>query len=51
MVCCGVEIQQTLKAQGASFTITVSAVECSSLQPVFSEHLYAVADGDILWDC
>ena len=29
---------------------TVSALEKSSMQPVFSEMLYAVADGDIVWD-
>ncbi|CAK9200263.1 unnamed protein product [Sphagnum troendelagicum] len=47
---CALDIE-TLKTQDASLTITVSAVECSSQQPVFSEHLYAVGDGDILWDC
>lgn len=26
------------------------ATERSSMQPVFSENLYAVADGDVLWD-
>ncbi len=45
-----VQIQQAFKAQDASFTITVSGVERSSMQPVFSERLYAVADGDVLWD-
>jgi ATP-dependent Lon protease len=45
-----VQIQQAFKAQDASFTITVSGVERSSMQQVFSERLYAVADGDVLWD-
>lgn len=38
------------KVQDASFTITMSATERSSMQPVFSENLYAIADGDVLWD-
>ncbi|CAK9867701.1 unnamed protein product [Sphagnum jensenii] len=45
----GLDIE-AFKAQDASFTITVSGVERSSMQTVFSERLYAVADGDVLWD-
>lgn len=37
-------------SQDVSFLATVSALEKSSMQPVFSEMLYAVADGDIVWD-
>jgi len=39
-----------LKVQDASFSITMSGTERSSMQPVFSESLYAIADGDVLWD-
>ncbi|KAG0554007.1 hypothetical protein KC19_12G055900 [Ceratodon purpureus] len=41
---------ETFKAKDASFTVTVSGTERSSMQPVFSENLYAVADGDVFWD-
>jgi hypothetical protein len=38
------------KARDASFTVTVSGTERSSMQPVFSENLYSISDGDVLWD-
>lgn len=41
---------EALLRQDVSFLVTVSALERSSMQPVFSEMLYAVADGDIMWD-
>lgn len=41
---------ETFKTKDASFTVTVSGTERSSMQPVFSENLYAVADGDVFWD-
>lgn len=41
---------QALHSQDVSFMATLSALEKSSMQPVFSEMLYAVADGDIVWD-
>lgn len=41
---------EALKARDALFTVTVSATERSSMQPIFSENLYFVADGDIIWD-
>lgn len=41
---------EALHRQDVSFLATVSALEKSSMQPVFSEMLYAVADGDIVWE-
>ncbi|XP_073387197.1 uncharacterized protein [Physcomitrium patens] len=41
---------EALHSQDVSFMATLSALEKSSMQPVFSEMLYAVADGDIVWD-
>ncbi|KAG0621365.1 hypothetical protein M758_3G014200 [Ceratodon purpureus] len=41
---------EALHNQDVSFLATVSALEKSSMQPVFSEMLYAVTDGDIMWD-
>lgn len=38
------------KVKDASFTVTMSGTERSSMQPVFSENLFCVADGDIHWD-
>lgn len=41
---------EALKARDASFTVTVSGTERSSMQPVFSENLYSVVDDDVIWD-
>lgn len=41
---------QELNSRDASFTITISGIERSSMQPVFSENLYTVYDGEVLWD-
>jgi len=38
------------KVQDASFTITMLGIERASMQPIFSENLYTIADGDVLWD-
>lgn len=43
-------VLQAFHAQDVSFTATVSALERSSMQPVFSECFYSVSDGDIIWD-
>ena len=43
-------ICKAFKAKDASFTVTISGMERSSMQPVFSENLYAVVDGDVFWD-
>lgn len=43
-------ICKALKARDASFTVTVSGTERSSMQPVFSENLYSVVDDDVIWD-
>ncbi|CAK9856215.1 unnamed protein product [Sphagnum jensenii] len=45
----GMDLEE-LNSRDASFTITISGIERSSMQPIFSENLYTVYDGEVLWD-
>eukprot|EP00897_Mesotaenium_endlicherianum_P007422 jgi/Mesen1/6708/ME000344S05988 len=40
----------TLWDEDASFSVSVLALERSSMQPVFGTHLYSVTDGDVVWN-
>eukprot|EP00271_Cylindrocystis_brebissonii_P002895 TRINITY_DN13652_c0_g2_i1.p1 TRINITY_DN13652_c0_g2~~TRINITY_DN13652_c0_g2_i1.p1 ORF type:complete len:708 (-),score=100.12 TRINITY_DN13652_c0_g2_i1:115-2238(-) len=41
--------RESLLAEDASFSITVSGLEQSSMQPAFGEVTYTVFDGEVLW--
>lgn len=47
---CGCVFCKMLKVQDPSFTITMLGTKRSSMQLVFSENLYTIANGDVLWD-